>query len=71
MLMHYMAYPPVEFTYLLMNDESRLRGGYAVYCMGKIQGKEGAGVCRSRALLSQTVLSLLRMIYEQGKCSQK
>jgi hypothetical protein len=65
MQMNCMACPPAGFTYLLMNYKSKLGGGYAVYYMARIQGKEGSGVCKSRGN------SLFRVIYGQGKCSQK
>jgi hypothetical protein len=40
MLMHCMAYPTVEFTYLLMNDESRLRGGMQFTTWAGFKGKK-------------------------------
>jgi hypothetical protein len=40
MQMNCMAHPTVEFTYLLMNDESRLRGGMQFTTWPGIKGKK-------------------------------
>jgi hypothetical protein len=53
-----------------MRGETPSSGGYAMQCAGAIQGKEGGTqVLASLAPSSQTVGSIMRVIYEQGKRS--